>query len=115
MRARVCPGSCKRRSSSPSYPPRATEAWAWACTWPSSSSSRTGGASASRIDRPGGRDSRFGSLQLPPERSQVMPPPKLVVPLKTYEELDGGQGREVFFRPHRYRAPELLPVQGEVR
>ena len=44
-----------------------------------------------------------------------MPSPKLVTPTKTYEELEGGQGREVFFRPHRYRAPELHPVRGEVR
>lgn len=34
--------------------------------------------------------------------------------LRTYEELDGGQGREVFFRPHRYRAPDLLPLQAQV-
>src|SRR5207253_3526149 len=106
MKARVCPGSCRIRSSSPSYPPRATEAWAWACTWPSSSSSRTGGASASRIDRPGGRDSRFGSLQRPPERSQVVPPPKLVTAIGTDEELDGAQGREAVFRLQPYRAED---------
>ena len=35
--------------------------------------------------------------------------------IRSYEELEGGQGREVFFRPHRYRAPELLPVRGEVQ
>ena len=43
-----------------------------------------------------------------------MPPPKLVTAVRTYEELDGAQGREVFFRPQRYRAPDLLPVRGEV-
>ncbi|HYZ87859.1 MAG TPA: PilZ domain-containing protein [Myxococcales bacterium] len=43
-----------------------------------------------------------------------MSPPKLVTPIRTYEELDGAQGREVFFRPQRYRAPDLLPVRGEV-
>ena len=43
-----------------------------------------------------------------------MTPPKLVAPIRTYEELDGAQGREVCFRPQRYRAPELLPVHGEV-
>src|SRR5712691_136772 len=43
-----------------------------------------------------------------------MPPAKLVAPIRTYEELDGAQGREVFFRPQRYRALDLLPVRGEV-
>jgi hypothetical protein len=41
----------------------------------------------------------------------------VTVPLhrvRNYEELDGGQGREVFFRPHRYRAADLLPLQAEV-
>jgi SAM-dependent methyltransferase len=43
-----------------------------------------------------------------------MPPPKLVTAVRTYEELDGAQGREVFFRPQRYRAIDLLPIYGEV-
>jgi extracellular factor (EF) 3-hydroxypalmitic acid methyl ester biosynthesis protein len=43
-----------------------------------------------------------------------MTPPKLVAPIRSYEELEGAQGREVFFRPQRYRAPDLLPVRGEV-
>jgi len=43
-----------------------------------------------------------------------MPPPKLVASTRTYEELDGAEGREIFFRPQRYRAPDLLPVRGEV-
>jgi extracellular factor (EF) 3-hydroxypalmitic acid methyl ester biosynthesis protein len=30
---------------------------------------------------------------------------------KSYEELDGAQGREVFFRPHRYRAQDLSPLK----
>ena len=41
----------------------------------------------------------------------------MTVPLhrvRNYEELDGGQGREVFFRPHRYRAADLLPLRAEV-
>jgi extracellular factor (EF) 3-hydroxypalmitic acid methyl ester biosynthesis protein len=41
----------------------------------------------------------------------------LTVPLhrvRNYEELEGAQGREVFFRPHRYRARDLLPLQCEV-
>jgi hypothetical protein len=43
-----------------------------------------------------------------------MRPPKLVTPLRTYEELDGAQGREVFFRPHRYRAQDLKPLEARV-
>ena len=31
--------------------------------------------------------------------------------IKTYEELDGAQGREVFFRPQRYRAQDLSPLK----
>jgi len=34
--------------------------------------------------------------------------------IRNYEELEGGQGREVFFRPHRYRAADLLPLRSEV-
>src|SRR3954452_24967083 len=30
---------------------------------------------------------------------------------RSYEELDGAQGREVFFRPHRYRAQDLAPLK----
>ena len=33
-----------------------------------------------------------------------------VHPLRMYEELDGGQGREVFFRPPRFRVADLAPV-----
>ena len=41
----------------------------------------------------------------------------MTVPLhrvRNYEELEGAQGREVFFRPHRYRARDLIPLQCEV-
>ena len=34
--------------------------------------------------------------------------------VRTYEELEGAQGREVFFRPQRYRATDLAPLQSEV-
>jgi extracellular factor (EF) 3-hydroxypalmitic acid methyl ester biosynthesis protein len=34
--------------------------------------------------------------------------------VRNYEELDGGQGREVFFRPHRYQAADLLPLRAIV-
>jgi extracellular factor (EF) 3-hydroxypalmitic acid methyl ester biosynthesis protein len=34
--------------------------------------------------------------------------------VRNYEDLEGAQGREVFFRPHRYRAMDLLPLQCEV-
>jgi extracellular factor (EF) 3-hydroxypalmitic acid methyl ester biosynthesis protein len=41
----------------------------------------------------------------------------LTVPLhrvRNYEELEGAQGREVFFRPERYRAKDLVPLRCEV-
>ena len=44
-----------------------------------------------------------------------MPPPKLVTAIRTYEELDGAQGREVFFRPQRYRAQDVVPLRAFVR
>jgi SAM-dependent methyltransferase len=34
--------------------------------------------------------------------------------VRNYEELDGAQGREVFFRPHRYQATDLLPLRSTV-
>jgi extracellular factor (EF) 3-hydroxypalmitic acid methyl ester biosynthesis protein len=34
--------------------------------------------------------------------------------VRNYEDLDGAHGREVFFRPHRYRAADLAPLKGEV-
>jgi extracellular factor (EF) 3-hydroxypalmitic acid methyl ester biosynthesis protein len=34
--------------------------------------------------------------------------------VRTYEELEGAQGREVFFRPQRYRAADLSPLCSEV-
>ena len=40
----------------------------------------------------------------------------MTVPLhrvRNYEELEGAQGREVFFRPERYRAKDLLPLRSE--
>jgi extracellular factor (EF) 3-hydroxypalmitic acid methyl ester biosynthesis protein len=33
---------------------------------------------------------------------------------KTYEDLDGAKGREVFFRPHRYRVQDLSPLKCSV-
>ena len=41
----------------------------------------------------------------------------MTVPLhriRNYEELEGAQGREVFFRPHRYRSADLLPLIASV-
>ena len=35
--------------------------------------------------------------------------------IATYEELDGGQGREIFFRPDRYRRSDLGAVEPVVR
>src|SRR5438105_12906021 len=43
-----------------------------------------------------------------------MPPHKFAAATaltKTYEELGGAQGREVFFRPHRYRGQDLSPMK----
>lgn len=34
--------------------------------------------------------------------------------VRNYEDLDGAQGREVFFRPHRYRASDLAPLACQV-
>jgi SAM-dependent methyltransferase len=34
--------------------------------------------------------------------------------VRNYEDLDGAQGREVFFRPHRYQAADLLPLRSTV-
>ena len=34
--------------------------------------------------------------------------------VRSYEELDGAHGREIFFRPHRHRAAEFLPLRGLV-
>lgn len=34
--------------------------------------------------------------------------------VRNYEELEGAQGREVFFRPQRYRATDLAPLRSEV-
>jgi hypothetical protein len=34
--------------------------------------------------------------------------------VRGYEELDGAEGRAVFFRPHRYGAAELAPLRGSV-
>ena len=31
--------------------------------------------------------------------------------IRTYEDLDGAQGREVYFRPHRYRVGDLAPLK----
>jgi SAM-dependent methyltransferase len=34
--------------------------------------------------------------------------------IRNYEELDGATGREVFFRPHRYRATDLEPLVANI-
>jgi hypothetical protein len=40
--------------------------------------------------------------------------PTIVPAPRGYEELEGAQGREIFFRPQRYTANEFAPVRGEV-
>lgn len=36
-------------------------------------------------------------------------------PVRRYEELDGAEGRGVFFRPHRFGAADLAPLDARVR
>jgi hypothetical protein len=43
-----------------------------------------------------------------------VPSPEAPEPVSRYEELDGGDGRAVFFRPHRYTAADLAPLRGTV-
>ena len=35
-----------------------------------------------------------------------------IAPIRLYEELEGGSGRSIFFRPQRYRVSELKPLKG---
>lgn len=49
-----------------------------------------------------------------PSRDSIVPPggeQRVSVPPKRYEELEGGHGREVYFRPHRYQLSDLGPVR----
>jgi extracellular factor (EF) 3-hydroxypalmitic acid methyl ester biosynthesis protein len=41
-------------------------------------------------------------------------PPNGLNRVRTYEELDGAEGRSVFFRPHRFSAADLEPLRGSV-
>ena len=41
-------------------------------------------------------------------------PPNGSARVRTYEELDGAEGRGIFFRPHRFTAADLAPLQGTV-
>jgi hypothetical protein len=51
------------------------------------------------------------SAKVPPSVQAMIP----VLPsLRTYEEIEGAEGREVFFRPHRYTASELTPLAARV-
>ena len=43
-----------------------------------------------------------------------MSPVKLLANVCSYEDLDAAQGREVFFRPHRFRSSDLLPLRSTV-
>lgn len=38
-----------------------------------------------------------------------------VVKLRTYEQLEGGEGRQVFFRPQRYQRSDLGPIRALLR
>ena len=61
------------------------------------------GTASARVDR----------AQARPVSSSYLAPG--TAPVKNYEELDGGLGREVFFRPHRYRAADLSPLVVDLR
>ena len=37
-------------------------------------------------------------------------PPPIETAGRAYEELEGAQGREIFFRPIRYRPADLAPI-----
>ena len=39
------------------------------------------------------------------------PPQRHEARIKVYEELEGGQGREIFFRPHRYTPDQFEPLE----
>jgi hypothetical protein len=48
------------------------------------------------------------------EQAGVSPLPLARQRVRKYEELEGADGRSVFFRPHRYSAEDLTPLQGAV-
>ena len=54
-------------------------------------------------------------VEMPPE-PPFQPPPQALrdAHLRQVEDLDGGQGREVFFRPRRYGQADLLPLAARV-
>ena len=60
----------------------------------------------------GGSISNEGPAVLPaPLLAEVVVLPAPAPGVKTYEELDGAQGREVYFRSQRYAARELAPLR----
>jgi hypothetical protein len=84
-----------------------------------------------RCDVATGAGSAVGGLDpalLLPQEARAEPPlahPPAAVPLprpvavtadeiRKYEDLDGADGRSVFYRPHRYSAEDLAPLQGTV-
>ncbi len=90
-------------------PPTTDVASALESPVPHNGSSRpaNGSAGANGSPKPDGsarangsaRSSGRGALAAVPDR------------VRTYEELDGAEGRAVFFRPHRYTAAELAPLR----
>jgi extracellular factor (EF) 3-hydroxypalmitic acid methyl ester biosynthesis protein len=50
------------------------------------------------------------TMRLVEETGRALEPPRL----RRYEDLDGQEGRAVYFRPHRYTAAELAPLRGVV-
>ena len=70
---------------------------------------------------PDGGDGSSGAAKVAPlshapERNREEPqgPRRPSVRARAYEDLDGGLGREVYFRPHRYPLADLGPVRPEV-
>ncbi len=74
-----------------------------------------------RRGRPGELQEGGGLFVVAPEPANE-PPPPVDVPvapkasggIRTYEELDGAEGRAVFFRPHRYTAADMAPLRATV-
>jgi extracellular factor (EF) 3-hydroxypalmitic acid methyl ester biosynthesis protein len=69
-----------------------------------------------RLDRSIDIGNRFegggpATLEVVPPAGTAQDDPARV---RTYEELEGAQGRGVFFRPHRFTAADLAPLRGTV-
>lgn len=61
-------------------------------------------------------EKRISAAAMPPPLAAPAAPVNTMIPprVRTYEELDGAEGRAVFFRPHRYTAADLAPLRATV-